>query len=188
MRSLVIFSIMFLGIASSMGLFSYAFAQNMNMSNQNMGSMAMSQMTYDVMADDKNYKVSITSNSKLPASVHFNPDTKSVSFDAAGLASTDLIHYEVRIPVDLLNGNFTVMLGNSQVKSVPEGNETFTTFHINIPSSFVKSHNIGDSSTLTIMGTNAIPEFPISASITMLIAFATFSVVLIRNNKFNFRS
>lgn len=143
---------------------------NMSMSDQNMGSMEMSQMTYDVMADDKNYKISITSNGKLPASVHFNQDAKSISFVATGLASTDLIHYEVRIPTNLLNGNFTVMLGNSQVKSVPEGNETFTTFHTNIPSSFVKSNNIGDSSTLTIIGIEAIPEFPIGVTMAMLVA------------------
>lgn len=170
MRSLAIFSIMFLGIVSSMGLFNYAFAQSMNMSDQNMDSMTMSQMTYDVMVDNQNYKVGITSNGKLPASVHFNPDEKSISLDATGLASTDLIHYEVIIPTNLLNGNFTVMLGNSQVKSVSEGNETFTTFHINIPYSFVKSNNIGNSSTLTIIGTEAIPEFPIGVTMAMLVA------------------
>jgi len=170
MRSFTIFSIMFLGIVSSMGLFGYAFAQNMNMSDQNMGSMAMSQMTYDVMSDNQNYTVSVTSNGKLPASVHFNQDVKIISFDAVGLASTDLIHYEVRIPTNLMNENFTVMLGNSQVKSVSEANDTFTTLHINIPSSFVKSNNIGDSSTLIIMGTEAIPEFPIGVTMAMLTA------------------
>ncbi len=172
MRSFTIFSIMFLGIVSSMGLFSYGFAQNMNMSmsDQNMGSMTMSQMTYDVMVNNENYTMSITSNGKLPTSVHFNQDVKIISFDATGLTSTALIHYEVRIPTNLMSGNFTVMLGNSQVKSVSEVNDTFTTLHINIPSSFVKSHNIGDSSTLTIMGTEAIPEFPIGVIMAMFIA------------------
>lgn len=171
MKTQIILLIVFLVfVISSMGLFSHAFAQSMNMSmsDQNMGSMAMSQMTYDVMAADKNYQVSITSNGKLPASVHFNQDMKSVIFDVSGLTSTNLIHYEVRIPNELLNGNFTVMLGNSQVKSVPESNDTFTTFHINVPASFVKSNNIGDSSTLTIMGTKAIPEFPIGTTLAML--------------------
>jgi len=99
MKSFTIFSIIFFGI-SSMGLFSYAFAQNMNMSmsDQNMGSMTMSQMTYGVMVNNQNYTMSITSNGKLPTSVHFNQDVKIISFDAVGLASTDLIHYEVRIP------------------------------------------------------------------------------------------
>jgi len=68
-----------------------------------------------------------------------------------------------------MSGNFTVMLGNSHVKSVSEVNETFTTLHINIPSSFVKSNNIGDSS-MTIMGTEAIPEFPIGVTMVMLTA------------------
>ena len=172
MKSLVIFSIIFLSMVSSMGLLGYAFAQNMdmNMSDQNMGSMAMSQVAYDVTANNENYTVSVTSNGKLPASVHFNQDTKSISFDAVGLTSTDLIHYEVKIPTNLMNGNFTVMLGNSQVKSVAEANDTFTTLHINIPSSFVKSNNIGDSSTLTIMGIEAIPEFPIGVTVAMLTA------------------
>lgn len=172
MRSLTIFSIMFLGMVSSMGLFSYAFAQNMNMgmSDQNMNSMTMNQMTYDVMVNNENYTISISSNGKLPASVHFNQDTKSISFGATGLASTDLIHYEVRIPTNLMNGNFTAMLGNSQVKSISEANDTFTTLHINIPSSFIKSNNIGDSSMLTIMGTEVIPEFPTGVAIAMLTA------------------
>lgn len=181
MRSLIVFSIMFLGIVSSMSLFSYAFAQNMsmNMSDQNMGSMAMSQMTYDVMFNNENYTVSVTSNGKLPTSVHFNQNSKSISFDAVGLTSSNLIHYEVGIPTNLLNGNFTVMLGNSHVKSVPDGNDTFTTFHINVPSSFVKSNNIGDSSTLTIMGTEAIPEFPAGVIIAMLVAMIS-TIILVK--------
>jgi len=179
MKSFAIFSIIFFGIVSSTGLFSYAFAQNMSMSDQNMGSMTMSQMTYDVMINNENYTVSVTSNGKLPSSVHFNQDTKSISFDATGLTSSDLIHYEVRIPTSLMNGNFTVMLGNSQVKSVSEANDTVTTFHINIPSSFVKSNNIGDSSTLTIMGTEAIPEFPTGVTIAMLVAMVS-TIILIK--------
>lgn len=171
MKSLHIFLIVLLvGAISSAGLFNYAFAQSMNMSmsDQNMGRMAMNQMTYDVMTNNKNYQVSIISNGQLPLSVHFNQDAKNVSFDVSGLTSSNLIHYEVIIPTNLLNGNFTVMLGNSQVKSVPESNDTFTTFHINIPASFVKSNNMGDSSTMTIMGTEAIPEFPIGVTLAML--------------------
>ena len=180
MKSLQIFFIVFLvGAVSSMGMFGYVFAQSMNMSDQNMESMTMNQITYDVNTSDKNYQVSITSNGKLPASVHFNQDTKSVSFDISGLTSKDLAHYEVRIPTELLNGNFTIMLGNSQVKFVPEGNDTFTTFHINVPASFVKSNNIGDSSTMTIMGTEAIPEFPIGVTIAILTAMIL-TIILIK--------
>jgi hypothetical protein len=84
--------------------------------------------------------------------------------------------------IEILSG-----FGGMQVKAISEVNGSLTTVHINVPSSFVKSNNIADSTTLTITVTQAIPEFPISASITMLIAFATFSVVLIRNNKFYLR-
>ena len=184
MKSLQIFPIVFLiGAVSSMGMFGYVFAQsmNMNMSHQNIENITMSQMTYNIMTAGKNYQVSITSNGKLPASVHFNQDMKSVIFDVSGLTSTNLIHYEVRIPNELLNGNFTVMLGNSQVKSVPESNDTFTTFHINVPASFVKSNNIGDSSIMTIMSTNVIPEFPIGVTIAVNIAMIL-TITLIKTN------
>ena len=157
------------------------------MSDQSMGNMSMGQMSYDVTAGEKIFKIMISSTGKLPTNPHFNMQHKRISFDVSGITSQDLVHYEVTIPTDLLSGNLTVSLGTMEVKAIAEVNGSSTAVHINVPSSFVKSNNIADSTTLAITGTQAIPEFPISASIIMVIAFATFSVILIRNNKFNFR-
>ncbi|HJT10440.1 MAG TPA: hypothetical protein VJ771_06630 [Candidatus Nitrosotalea sp.] len=157
------------------------------MSDQSMGNLSMGQMSYDVAAGGKHFNVMISSTGKLPTNPQFDMQKKSIAFDVSGITSQDFVHYEVTMPTDLLSGNLTVSLGGMQVKAIAEVNGSSTAVHINVPSSFVKSNNIADSTTLTITGTQAIPEFPISASITMVIAFATFSIVLIRNNKFSFR-
>lgn len=157
------------------------------MSDQNMGTMTtMGQMSYDVTVGGKHFNVMISSTGKLPTNPQFSEEQKSISFDVSGITSQDLVHYEVTMPTDLLSGNLTVSLGGMQVKAIAEVNGSSTAVHINVPSSFVKSNNIADSTTLTITGTQAIPEFPISASIAMVTAFAALSIVLIRKNKFNF--
>lgn len=154
------------------------------MSDQNME--VMGQMSYDVTAGEKNFKIMISSTGNLPTNPQFDMQRKSISFDVSGITSQNFVHYEVIMPTDLLSGNLTVSLGGMQVKAVSEVNGSSTAVHINVPSSFVKSNNIADSATLTITGTQAIPEFPISAWIVMVIAFATLSIFMTRKNKFNF--
>lgn len=142
------------------------FAQQMpgmtGMSGQStdMGNMTMNQMVYDVMTNGIDYKIMISSNGVLPTNVQFNQGQKSLSFDVSGLTSRNLVHYEVTIPATLLSGNFTAMLGGMQINTIPEGNDTSTTIHINVPSSFIKANNIGDSSVMTVTSTQVVPEFP----------------------------
>lgn len=157
------------------------------MSDQSMGNMAMDQMSYDVTAGGKHFNVMISLTGNLPTNPQFSEEHKSISFDVSRITSQDFVHYEVTMPTDLLSGDLTVSLGGVQVKAIAEVNGSSTAVHINVPSSFVKSNNITDSTTLTITGTQAIPEFPIGASIAIAIAFAALSIVLTRNNKFNFR-
>lgn len=164
-----------------------AFGYNMpSMSDQNMGNMSMKEMSYDVMAGGKNFKMMITSTGTLPINPKFSEEQKSITFNVSGITSQDFVHYEITIPTKMLSGNLTVALGSVQVKAIADVNDSSTTIHINVPSSFVKSNNIADSTTLTITGTQAIPEFPISASIVTITAFAILSISLIRNSKFRF--
>lgn len=165
-----------------------AFAQSSmsGMSNQSMGSMAMDQMSYDVMAGEKHFNMTISSTGKLPANPRFSEEQKSISFDVSGISSQDFVHYEVAIPTDLLSGNLTVSLGGIPVKAISEMNGSLTAIHITVPSSFVKSNNIPDSTTLVITGTQAIPEFPIGSSIAVATAFSAL-VIMVGRNKFRHR-
>ncbi len=160
-----------------------------NMPNQSMGSMGgmtMSQMSYNVMAGGKNFALTVSSEGKLPTNPQFNEMLKSISFDVSGITSQDFVHYEIMIPVDLLSGNLTTTLGGVQVKSIAEVNGSLNVVHITVPSSFVKSNNIADSTTLVIAGTQAVPEFPIGATIVMVIVFAVLSLTMVRKKRFNF--
>ena len=167
------------------------FAQQMpgmtGMSGQStdMGNMTMNQMVYDVMINGIYYKIMISSNGVLPTNVQFNQGQKSLSFDVSGLTSRNLVHYEVTIPATLLSGNFTVMLGGMQVNTIPEGNDTSTTIHINVPSSFIKANSIGDSSVMTVTSTQVVPEFPASVTIITLVAFSILITNSIRSKLIN---
>lgn len=155
------------------------------MSDQNMRTMTtMSQMSYDVTVGGKHFNMMISSTGKLPTNPQFNEEQKSVSFDVSGISSQDFVHYEIAMPTDLLSGNLTVNLGGIPVKAISEVNDSSTAIHITVPSSFVKSNNIPDSTTLTITGTQAIPEFPIGSPIAVAIAFSAL-VVVVGRNKFN---
>src|SRR5574337_288385 len=126
------------------------------MSDQNMGTMTtMGQMSYDVTVGGKHFNMMISSTGKLPTNPQFNEEQKSVSFDVSGISSQDFVHYEIAMPTDLLSGNLTVNLGGIPVKAISEVNDSSTAIHITVPSSFVKSNNIPDSTTLTITGTQA---------------------------------
>lgn len=158
-----------------------AFAQSSmsGMSDQSMENMG--QMSYNVISEGKNFTVMISSTGKLPTNPQFSEEQKSISFDVSGITLQDFVHYEVTIPTDLLSGNLTVSLGGIPVKSISEVNGSSTAIHITVPSSFVKNNSIPDSTTLTIVGTQAIPEFPIGSSIAVAIAFSAL-VVMARKN------
>ena len=155
------------------------------MSDQSMGNMAMGQMQYDVMGGGKHFTVMISSTGKLPTNPQFSEEQKSISFDVSGITLQDFVHYEVTMPTDLLSGNLTVSLGGIPVKAISEVNGSSTAIHITVPSSFVKSNSMPDFTTLTIVGTQAIPEFPVGSSVAVAIAFLAL-VVMVRKNKFNF--
>lgn len=126
----------------------------------------------------------ISSTGNLPTNPQFSKEQKSISFDVSGITSQNFVHYEITMPTELLSGNLTVSLGGIPIKAVSEVNGSSTAIHITVPSSFVKSNGIPDSTTLTIVGTQAIPEFPIGSSIAVAIAFSAL-VVMARKNKFN---
>ncbi len=174
----------------------YMNPMNQNMQNQsamnttqgmsamsNMKNMTMSQMMYDIMVGGKSFKVMVLSNGDLPKGVQFNQDQKTISFDGSGLTTKDLSHYEVTIPDVLLSGNFTVTIDDKSIKSIAVPNETSTTIHINIPSSYVKENSIGDSATITLAGTTAIPEFPFA--ILILASTVGFIIIITRKNLIN---
>ena len=156
------------------------------MSDQNMVTMTtMNQMSYDVTVGGNHFNMIISSTGKLPTNPQFSEEQKSVSFDVSAITSQDFVHYEVTMPTDLLSGNLTVSLGGIPVKAISEVNGSSTAIHITVPSSFVKNNSIPDSTTLAIVGIQAIPEFPISPSIAVVIAFLAL-VVMVRKTKFNF--
>lgn len=149
----------------------------------NMKNMIMSHMTYDIMVGGQSVKVMVGSIGDLPKSVQFNQDQKSISFDASGLTTKDLSHYDVTIPDVLLSGNFTVTINGKSIKSIAVPNENSTTIHITIPNSYVKENSVGDSATITLAGTTAIPEFPFA--ILILASTVGFIIIITRKNLIN---
>lgn len=149
---------------------------------ENMAGMAMTQMSYQVTAANSTYLVTIGSNSQVPAGVTFNAEQKSLSFGVSGLSTRDLSHYEVTIPSALLNGRFTASVGGAQLKIIPVPNATSTTIHINISGPFVKSNGVNDSSTVILVGTQAVPEFPTGLVLVLPIVLAA-SIAITRGTR-----
>ncbi len=156
-------------------------------SNQSMSNMSMNQMRYAIQAMGNSFQVMIASNSNLPQNLQFNQDQKSLSFGVKGLMMQDLTHYEITIPQQLLNGNFTVTVGGKQIMFVPDTNNTTmqTTLHFNIAKSFIQQNGIGDSSTIMVTATQAIPEFGFIAGLVVAISI-TGVVVISRKFRFHF--
>ena len=149
----------------------------------NMKNMIMSHMTYDIMVGGQSFKVMIGSNGDLPKSAQFNQDQKTISFDASGLTTKDLSHYEVTISDVFLSGNFTATIDGKSIKTITVPNESSATIHIIIPSSYVKENSIGDSASITLAGTTAIPEFPFA--ILILASTVGFMIIIARKNLIN---
>jgi|GEM_PF-5022242 len=149
-------------------------------SMSNMKNLIMSHMTYDIMVGEQSFKVMFGSNFDLPKSAQFNQDQKTISFDASGLTTKDLSHYEVTIPNVLLSGNFTATIDGKSIKTITVPNESSATVHIIIPSSYVKENSIGDSATITLAGTTVIPEFPFAMVVLIIGIIVTLVITRIK--------
>lgn len=174
-------------IQMSSGGMSEMSGQNSSMGQMSMENMTMNQKVYQVNANGTTFQVIVGSNGDLPDNIQFDQDKRSLIFDAVGLTSRNLIHYEITVPTTLLSENFTVYLGGVHVTALPVANDTSTTIHITIPNSFIKTNNLSDSATLTVVATQAVPEFPIGATVGMFAAFVALIVIIVRNNKLNTR-
>ncbi len=173
------------GQMSSMGGKNMQPNQSMMMqANQSMPNMNMSQMVYTVQAGGQSFQVTMITNGIMQQDLSFNPDQKSISFSMRGFTTRDLTHCEITVPYKLLNGNFTVMVGGKQVNFVAEPNDTnqVTTLHVNIPKSFIQQNGIGDSSTVMITATQAIPEF--GSMVGVVIVVSIIGVLALSSRKF----
>lgn len=134
--------------------------------------VVVSQNAFAVKAEDKDFEVDVATNSTV-SDLKFDEQAKKVSFTVSGDSGTKGVS-DVTIPKSLLNGNFTVMI-DGQVMSpddivVTSDTQDQTTLELNYHHS---THEID------IVGTNAVPEFPVSAlamtlAMTSAIIAATF--------------
>jgi hypothetical protein len=88
-------------------------------------------------------------------SLVFNQQNRTITLDNNGTAGL----LQIEIPKELMSGNFTVLIDNKKAEYKSSESETHSTIIIDRPS---------NATTITIQGTNVIPEFPSSLMLIIL--------------------
>jgi len=119
--------------------------------------------------DGKIYPVTTLSNATI-TNFNFNQTLKQISFN---VVFNSLGFCNVTIAIELLNGDFTVWIGDSQAEYTLAKNST----HFFIYFTYSSSIN-----TVKIIGTTVIPEFP-GISILLILIALTLTILLLRKKR-----
>ncbi len=120
---------------------------------------------FTINTDGYEFEVETVANFEIE-DVQFSKDDKKLTFDISSQLENNLA--EIQIPINLINGNFTVFLN---------GEEIFPQIRKNDRISFIvlefegKGQNI-----LEIIGTTYLPEF---SALTLLVMSAAFATVVL---------
>lgn len=116
---------------------------------------------FAVKAEGKEFKVSVASNSTI-SNFRFDQEAKKVSFTVEGETGTQGVT-QIMIPKTMLGGQMTVIIDGKVVAPdlnsviVASGTNSETTLEINY------HHSVH---TVEVVGTSAVPEFPVSMVVT----------------------
>lgn len=131
--------------------------------------VVISPNAWAVKAEGKDFQVQIASNSSSVTNLNFDGQNKKLSFTVQGETGTKGVT-QITIPKPMLSGDLTVMI-DGQIMSQSDIIETAdtsdsTTLELNY------HHSVH---TIDIVGTNAVPEFPLTSivlvtSVSSLIA------------------
>jgi len=112
---------------------------------------------FDVPWENKIYSVITYSNSTI-SDFNFSQPLKQITLNVTGQRGTSGF-CNVTIPIELLDGNFTVWIDDKQINYSLEYNATHSSIY------FTYNHS---THKMTIKGTTVIPEFPTTIFLSML--------------------
>ncbi len=124
--------------------------------------------TFDAVWELQTYPVTVFSNSSL-SNFGFNQSNMQVSFNVVGPKGM-LSFCNVTIPKNLLRGDWTVMIDESDIVPTISENDTHTCIYISY--THTGTHNI------IIKGSWVVPEFPITILISLLLIATTVASLL----------
>lgn len=130
--------------------------------------------SWPVTTGGNSFEINIASNSDV-SNVNFDLQAKKISFTVTGENGTEGVA-DVTVPKSLLSGNISVMMDGQSVPQndvIETNTQDSTTLEINYHHS---SHQI------EIVGTNALPEFPL-ATLTLVIALSSILIFSLFTNK-----
>jgi hypothetical protein len=109
--------------------------------------------SFNVTYDEDDYLVETWSNSTV-ADLTFNATLKKISFNVDGITGTESF-CNITIPIELLSGDFTVFMDDTQLEAGTDYAVTSNSTHNTLTITYTHSNHIID-----VMGTIAIPDFP----------------------------
>lgn len=124
--------------------------------------------TFNAIWESQTYPVTVLSNSSL-SDFAFSQPNKQISFKVVGPKAMQS-YCNVTIPKNLLQGNWTVQIDDSDIVPTITENDTHTFIYI--------SYTHASTHTITITGEWVIPEFPTATLISLLLIATTATTLL----------
>lgn len=125
---------------------------------------------FEIVVDNKTFSIVIGGDSEGISGIALDKEQKTLSLDNDGTSGS----VEVRIPKELLSGNFTVFADDSPISYEKSETGTESKVILNKPEGSFK---------ISIQGTNVIPEFAAPFTIWILAISVTFCYLFFRINK-----
>lgn len=141
--------------------------------------IVVSPNAFAVKAEGQDFNVNIATNSTNVNNFNFDEQNKKISFTVQGDTGTKGV-LDIDIPKSLLNGNLTATMDGqvmSQNDVIETDDQDHTTLELNYHHS---THQID------IIGTNAVPEFPVSTIAMTVAILGSVSVLFVFGNRFKF--
>lgn len=130
-------------------------------------------IVFDIVVDGETYHVAITTNSTV-SDFNFSQEQTQISFNVTGTDGT-IGFCNVTIPSILLEGPYTVLIGDSSPLTLIETSNSTHTFLY-----FTYSHS---EQTVKIVGSSVIPEFSIALYLPIFLALSLTAITFSKNRK-----
>ncbi len=131
------------------------------------------QQQFHPLIDSPDYPVIVDSNSAL-IGFQFNQTEKELTLEVSGTSGTGGF-CDVVIPSSLLWGTFTLSIDGYQLVEGTEYNQTYNGTHYLFHISYIHSTHI-----IEIVGSDAIPEFPVFLIVPLFMATSVMAILIYR--------
>ncbi len=139
--------------------------------------VVISPNAFAVKAEGRDFGVNIATNSSNVSNLNFDEQNKKLSFTVQGETGTKGV-LDIDIPKPLLSGDLTVMMDG---QAMPQSDiiETDAQDHATLELNYHHSTHQID-----IIGTNAVPEFPVSTIVMTIAIIGSVSLLTVYGNRF----